>query len=89
MRAFRRLVRVDPRAKMILAGELATRLDVPRSTALGMVVLAVLLLRLSWTATEVVTAGSLYWWPITGRAPQVATRSLNSEVAPATLTPDS
>ena len=49
--------------RVLLAGALAERLDTPRPTALGRVVLAVLLLRLAWTVAEVLLAGVLYWPP--------------------------
>jgi uncharacterized membrane protein YbhN (UPF0104 family) len=51
--------------RVLLAAELAGRLDLVPATALGMVVLAVLLLRLAWTAAEVLLAGALYWLPTT------------------------
>jgi uncharacterized membrane protein YbhN (UPF0104 family) len=52
---------------VLLASELAARLDVARPTALGMVVLTALLLRLAWTAAEVLLAVGLYWIPVTTR----------------------
>jgi uncharacterized membrane protein YbhN (UPF0104 family) len=59
--------------RVLLAAELAGRLDIVRPTALGMVVLAVLLLRLAWTVAEVLLAGALYWLPV-GQAPSPAAR---------------
>jgi uncharacterized membrane protein YbhN (UPF0104 family) len=49
--------------RVLLASWLADGLGVERPAALGMVVLAVLLLRLAWTVGEVVLAGALYWLP--------------------------
>jgi uncharacterized membrane protein YbhN (UPF0104 family) len=63
--------------RVLLAGELASRLDIARPTALGMVVLAVLLLRLAWTVAEVVVAAALYFGAV---SPQ---RSAVSEEGPA------
>jgi uncharacterized membrane protein YbhN (UPF0104 family) len=45
---------------VLLGAELSGRLEVARPTALGMVVLAVLLLRLAWTAAEVMVAGYFF-----------------------------
>ncbi len=53
--------------RVLLAGELAGRLAIARTTALGMVVLAVLLLRLAWTAAEVLVSAGLYWLPAKGQ----------------------
>jgi uncharacterized membrane protein YbhN (UPF0104 family) len=75
--------------RALLAGWLASRLDVPASTALGMVVLAVLLLRLAWTATEVVTAGSLYWIPVRYRVAANTERGVIGESVPVPMAPDS
>jgi uncharacterized membrane protein YbhN (UPF0104 family) len=50
----------------LLAGELAARHDIPAERARGQVVLAVLLLRLAWTAAELLLAGVLYFLPMPG-----------------------
>jgi hypothetical protein len=49
---------------LFLVPELAPRLGSEAGAARGLVVLAVLVLRLTWTAAELLLAGVLYWLPV-------------------------
>jgi uncharacterized membrane protein YbhN (UPF0104 family) len=49
--------------RLLLAPELAAALPLDAPEAPGLVALAVLVLRLTWTVAEVVMAACVWWWP--------------------------